>query len=87
MDGTSALVYIDDILVGGPCQRSHDKMMVDVLDKIKKYGLKVTEEKSWLGKEVEEYLGYEVFVGKYSLDQKILFCGWGASIVGSLATG
>lgn len=54
------LVYIDDILVYGKTEKEHDERLRAVLDRARKFGLKLSKEKSQIKVQSVKYLGYNI---------------------------
>ncbi|GBM50176.1 hypothetical protein AVEN_50070-1 [Araneus ventricosus] len=54
------LIYIDDILVYGKTQEEHDAKLKSVLDRARKYVLKLSKDKSKIRVESVKYLGFDL---------------------------
>jgi hypothetical protein len=55
----SCIIYIDDILVFGRTEKEHDENFLLVLNRLKKYDMKINEEKTVKKVEKIEFLGFE----------------------------
>ncbi|KAG0436935.1 Retrovirus-related Pol polyprotein from transposon 17.6 [Dictyocoela muelleri] len=52
--------YLDDILIFGQDKKKHHENLKKVLDRLKRYNLKIFEEKSVLGEKEVNFLGYTI---------------------------
>ncbi|XP_054290024.1 uncharacterized protein K02A2.6-like [Macrosteles quadrilineatus] len=58
LEGVSA--YIDDVLVFGNSKEEHDERLAAFLEKARYFGLKLSKEKSQIGRESVQYLGHKL---------------------------
>lgn len=68
---TKAIVYVDDLLVGGRSQEDHDKNLGEVLARLQEARMHVNRDKIQLSKNHFLFLGYDISGGSYGLDSYI----------------
>ncbi|XP_054259732.1 uncharacterized protein K02A2.6-like [Macrosteles quadrilineatus] len=69
-DQRNVKAYIDDILIWGSTQAEHDKVLVEVLEKLQKEGITLNKEKTVFSKPKIKFLGFELSADGISLDQE-----------------
>ncbi|XP_054279111.1 uncharacterized protein K02A2.6-like [Macrosteles quadrilineatus] len=69
-DQRNVKAYIDDILIWGSTQAEHDKVLVEVLEKLQKEGITLNKEKTVFSQPKIKFLGFELSADGISLDQE-----------------
>lgn len=68
---TQAVVYVDDLLVGGRTQAKHNRNFSDVLSRLNQAGMYVNREKMQLNKTHVLFLRYDVGGGAFGLNSYV----------------
>ena len=64
--------YQDDIILGAPNQHVHDQVLKSVKERLQRFGFKINEQKSQIGKSKVRFLGFVVDNGKLVPDPRRL---------------
>jgi len=67
IEGTSAINFADDLIVGGETPEEHHENLFSVFHRFQRFGLKVNSEKSKLFRQEISFLRYSLKDGKWSL--------------------
>lgn len=69
LDGTGAVCYVDDVIIGGTTPEEHHAILYVVFRRLARYGLKVNAEKAKFFRKKVKFLGYTLKNGKWSLSE------------------
>lgn len=68
---TTAIVYVNDLIVRGRTQAEHNLNLGEVLGKLKRAGMHIKREKMQLSRKHVLFLGSDVCEGAFSLDSYV----------------